>query len=95
MPYVIKELYPDQIFKEWEASGTFGEGGDIIFDNLPLGRPGDVAEDGWMMGEPVQGKQNHWDTNIFGQLDTRRRQPVTRFVAFAFAFEFFWKVKLF
>ena len=61
MPYDIKELYPDQIFKEWEASATFGDeralvcgggfalqagqGGDI-FDDLPLGRPGDVAEDG-------------------------------------------------
>ena len=125
MPYDINELFPDQIFKEWDASETFGdgralvcgadwnqqksswshskkrggfglqagEGGDIL-GNLPLGQPGDVVDDGWMMGEPVQEEQKHWDTNFFGQPETCRRQPVTRFVAFAFAFEIFCKGSL-
>ena len=68
----------------WQA----GEGGDIL-GNLPLGQPADVADDGWVMGEPVQEKQNLWDKHFFGQPETCRRQPVTRFVAFAFAF---WRV---
>ena len=70
----------------WQA----GEGGDI-FENLPLGQPADVADDGWVMGEPVQEKQNLWDKHFFGQPETCRRQPVTRFVAFAFALNAFGK----
>ena len=71
----------------WQA----GEGEDTLGD-LPLGHTGDVVDDGWVMGEPVQEKQNYWDTNFFGQPETCRRQPVNRFVALAFALNSFGKV---
>ena len=62
----------------WQATG------DSWGDDLPLGRPGYVADDGWMVGEPAQEKQNFWDTNFFGRPETRRHQPVARFVYLAF-----------
>ena len=63
-----------------------GDDEDTTWGNLPvMSHPGDVADDGWRMGDPPQEKQNLWDTNFFGQSQTRHHQPVIRFLAFAFA----------
>ena len=60
-------------------------GGDSWGDNFLQGRPGNVANSGWMMGEePAQERRNLWDSNVFGQPEIRRHQPVARFVALAF-----------
>ena len=60
-------------------------GGDSWGDGFLLGRlAGDVADDGWIVGQAAQEKRNLWDINYFGQPEIRHHQPVARFVAMAF-----------